>query len=487
LRSTATGNPEQIISGYLTDLKTAYKTFLKNAMRIFPSIPAEKIIKTIKGNISDSNSHRIIDQASKIAKLGEPKKPTTGSAAAQTTGSAAVPPILRTDTPTSVSVATGPANDFVKIVGHVMRSIIAAVASDPRSKPYMTGTLPTSFDDPPVHQKAKGTGTSVAETIHVPLGAAASSNADADDDDGDETDGDDEAGKGGAFLRRFHGHFNKSRKFVIEILEGAKTIDLSNGKRKELRVMWNVHQYTNDIYVMYKDTDPESKWKRIKLMTFSDASANYRSPSFAGKESVIKYLKDANPYEENIIKKADPSVIASEIESQTDKFTRALYATTIRKAMEWKEKKSDSAATSGGGGAEAQSKNVADAIAILVDKGLAQGHADAMVQAAIVKTGAPAIKMSGDEIAKIAWKDIDADDPSPTEIGTASVEEKGGKMLITWEKPDGTVQTFTTDELATVKSPRLKMALKAAGFPYEKYMSEGIDPYINPYQEANFV
>jgi Holliday junction resolvasome RuvABC DNA-binding subunit len=142
----------------------------------------------------------------------------------------------------------------------------------------------------------------------------------------------------GQFLRNLHGKWRKAKHFAMELpVEGKATIVLSKGKTRQIRVILTVNQHENIIHLKYRSPeDAENMWKEMALFKFWDHQADPRSNSYVEKNSIYQYFHEANPYEVNILKNANPEIL-KHLESLNEPFNRALYAIVDRKAMEKKK------------------------------------------------------------------------------------------------------------------------------------------------------
>jgi len=248
----------------------------------------------------------------------------------------------------------GKGNDFAIIVGHVIDIVVKNITTDSfRSDPYFKDSndkkkfskLATSYDQDAPHAKAPPSGV---KAMVPPFDAPPATIEEVNDgeDDGDDT------GKPrkstskikykdkieGEFLYNFRSEFKKSRKSSIMLDNfGKDEVLLSNNIRKTLKVILSWNSGENNIIIKHKDSSNKAEsapWHESVLFKFWDADANYQSPAFKGASSINTYIYNADPYGENLLKKADPAVL-EDLNKKQNVFNRALYAISHRKAMEY--------------------------------------------------------------------------------------------------------------------------------------------------------
>ena len=236
-----------------------------------------------------------------------------------------ISPQIQTPTqpPTPKGVNSDPVvkNDLAFIINKTIDIIIRTVKSDvAHAGPFLSDDptkqkpLPQSWEEPSLTKEANA-----PPSPQQPTGA-----------EEDEIEGE--------FLYNFSSRYRKIHTFSIEV--GHEKVKLPSGKEVDLRVIWRNHDLKNLIYIQTKKgNEPVSQ---TLLFKFYDDQVNPRND--AGKKfSVISILKQAQPNREDLL---DPSVINPQIlqsiRSKNENLLRALYATTTRKAMEFKSKKKDS-------------------------------------------------------------------------------------------------------------------------------------------------
>lgn len=73
-------------------------------------------------------------------------------------------------------------------------------------------------------------------------------------------------------------------------------------------------------------------------------------------------------------------------------------------------------------------------------------------------------------------------------VGSVKFDDKG---VVHWTKPDGTLRKFTPKQINNMASPRLMIALKNAGYPFEKFgvkLKEDLnEEFVNPFNLANLL
>jgi len=73
-------------------------------------------------------------------------------------------------------------------------------------------------------------------------------------------------------------------------------------------------------------------------------------------------------------------------------------------------------------------------------------------------------------------------------VGSVKFDDKG---IVQWTKPDGTLRKFTPKQINNMASPRLMIALKKAGYPFEKFgvkLKEDLnEEFVNPFNLTNLL
>lgn len=358
------GNPaENIISVYRNDIIRAFNKFVGDAMKV-TGTNKDYVLKIVSD--MDRKWATILN---KVKQVSSPKTlPDTAMAAGATpTGKdigpdptqppSQVPPTIPPpSTPKTPTGGTGgeagtpsfggkispQANDQVKVMNKIVDIIIDTVQSDPNSQKFMSKDveLPSDWEAPPLTKK-----TNEAEEPEQSMGS--------DKEEG----GDDFVDVPGEFLYNFHGRWRKRHSFAIE-MKPSKNVDpnvtLSNGKTKNLKVIWSCQQHNNEIYVKSMDVTkqttpdgketvkPASKTSTDLIFSFTDNKVEPRDKDnqAAASGNFAKVIwKIAYPMDDDFFAKADPKLV-NELTSKSNALFRALYAVVYRKAMEFKPKKS---------------------------------------------------------------------------------------------------------------------------------------------------
>lgn len=211
-------------------------------------------------------------------------------------------------------------NDLAFIIDKTIDIIIKTVKSDvSHAGPFLSDDptkqkpLPQSWEEP-----------SLTKEANVPQ------QPDGEEDEEDEIEGE--------FLYNFGSKYRKIHTFSIEV--GNEMVKLPSGKEVNLKVIWHNKDWKNLIYTQTKKGgEPVTQ---ALLFKFYDDQVNPRND--AGKNfDVSLLLKQAQPNQPYAL---DPNTINPQIlqsiGSKKENLLRALYATTTRKAMEFKSKKKDS-------------------------------------------------------------------------------------------------------------------------------------------------
>jgi hypothetical protein len=356
-------DPSKILNAYVNTVKNEYNSFIADAKRLTNS--PITYIRQVVSTLNPSKWKPILDKVENIVNtysteepsnvspeqdpVEQPAQSSTAQATTQPTqasAKASTPPPVPTNgktqgtmpaaggaqPPTSQSGDTQEEkDDFAHIVSRVMDILISAVKSDSsKAGPFLgpkQEKLPTTWDEPSLTKEAAASGSKEKE--------------DFEDIEGE-------------FLYNFAGRYDKARNFAIDvpvINKKQKYIKTkSSGKLKRLDVIWANKSHENDIYVRHRDVDLEtnpengkttevvkSKPEEVLLFRFYDQDVDPRSP-VAKRFSVPFILKQANPLGADMLAGADPN-LTKEINDKQDSLFRALYATTHRKAMEFKSKK----------------------------------------------------------------------------------------------------------------------------------------------------
>lgn len=368
-KALQTNNATTIVNAYVNELKKIYDSFVADATKV-TGFPKDYVAKAV-GNLNPKWAS-VLTKISAIAKMPlqalPPVLPTTEPSA--TTGepkpaqaapenpqadSGAVPPVLpkaqQPEQPTQASdgkISQVEKSDFVGIIARVAEIVIQTVSSDKeRSAKFMAQGShypkgPGDWETPAVTKEAD-----------EPQATDEEPPTDKEKELGDEAD--EEAT--GEFIYDFHSLYRKQRHFTIDVTPtdgNLELFELSSKKTKRLKVVWNNNQHENNIYVKHTDVDvkdkkddngttvkdivPTGKTGQVLLFRFTDDQVDPRSPSsLAGNKFITTIMERANPQLINIMSKADPKVVAK-LASFNDALFRAFYATTTRKAMEFKRK-----------------------------------------------------------------------------------------------------------------------------------------------------
>jgi len=82
----------------------------------------------------------------------------------------------------------------------------------------------------------------------------------------------------------------------------------------------------------------------------------------------------------------------------------------------------------------------------------------------------------------------DKDKKEEPNVGSTKFDDKGN---VEWTKPDGTIRKLSAKQINNMTSPRLKAALKKAGYPFEKFgvtnLKETVGGFINPFNATNLL
>lgn len=149
--------------------------------------------------------------------------------------------------------------------------------------------------------------------------------------------GDDEENyKKGSFLYKFHSDFRKfPGKFAIYVGETKPILLNKDKKNHSFSVIWSSVSGRNDIFV-------KGSGVYVMVLRFWDDQVNPRNNAF----DIEKFIHQAIPaFDSNIIKKASKEDIEAfslstiHNSQKMDMLNRVLYATTLRKSMEFKRKK----------------------------------------------------------------------------------------------------------------------------------------------------
>lgn len=218
-------------------------------------------------------------------------------------------------------------NDLAFIIDKTIDIIIRTVKSDvAHAGPFLSDDptkqkpLPQSWEDPSLTKEAN---------TPQPQPQTTSTQHPNGDEEGEEDEIE------GEFLYNFASRYRKIHTFSIEV--GQEKVKLPSGKEVNLKVVWHNKDFSNLIYVQTKKG--EEPVSQALLFKFYDDQVNPRNE--AGKNFSIKQiLTQAQPnrnysLDVNII---DPTILQS-IGSKRENLLRAFYATTTRKAMEFKSKK----------------------------------------------------------------------------------------------------------------------------------------------------
>jgi len=342
-----TNDPTKILNAYISLLKKEFDTFLRDAMKVTGA--PKDYVKRVVGNLNKKWSS-ILNKIEQIS--GTPLIiPTTTQGQSQ---SAAVNIPVSTQPQSQPTVSNSSEqtskDDFASIIERVVDIIIETVKSDvERAEKFFSQNpkdpkeLPTNWDQPAMTKEAIEDEDST-EDEPSPNDTEPSSTPTEDDADRE---------KSSEFLYNFHARYDKQRNFAIDVEPPEKKLKYiklksGNGKTKELNVIWSNKQHENDIYVKYttvqiQDNDEEGEIVKpldtpgqVLIFKFWDDQVNPRKPE-AKNFSVEKLLEQANPTAVQLFSKADSSLRAR-IEKKQETLLRALYATTYRKAMEFKRK-----------------------------------------------------------------------------------------------------------------------------------------------------
>jgi hypothetical protein len=353
-KALQTNNPTTIINAYINEIKKAYDSFLRDAMKV-TGHPRDFIKRTV-GNL-DKKWAPILNKVENVINASQAQQPAQpavdpNAAAASSNPQAApgaVPPVIPTNpvgvantSPTPAPQPNSTEEDFAMIVVNVADIIIAAVQGDveraapyfkPGEKPGTMEPLPQDWDAPAVTKEAE----EPAEDEKVPV---------PDFKDAPE-------GERNEFLYNFHSLYRKQRHFAIEVPQSGQ-MTFTNRVKKTLNkvdVVWSNNSHENNIYVKHtpvkKDKDAESqedvltptgKAGDVLLFKFGDDQVNPRT----GQKFTIQLILDqANANSKKILEAANKKnpKWATAITSRNDALQRALYATVSRKRMEFKPKK----------------------------------------------------------------------------------------------------------------------------------------------------
>ena len=375
----STGQASNIINKYVQELQGAYSKFIGNIQKLFPSSPKQNLSKEFKKNVGDPKVSKSVDNVEGVLKTlptahqPETEKEPTANAATGVSGApSSGAPMSVAQPPTK----SNPDKDsLAEIVERVVEIMIDAVSSDERSEDWMKKPLPTDWDQPPMtkDEPAQGhdqTAFEEPESPETPPTEEPKSVNEASDKKSSGEHAPEEEEYKGEFLYNFHSKANKypGGSFNIEVKPSntsLSTIKLSNGKTKELVVLWAVKTKTeNNIYVKHKTvtevktSEPSEKpsptpaaepsadysieeaadsnqWEVTHLFKFWDHQANPRTPN--NKFDVNTLIAQAHPSKGNVLNGANPQIL-EKINSLTEPFLRSCYATTSRKHMEFSPK-----------------------------------------------------------------------------------------------------------------------------------------------------
>jgi hypothetical protein len=241
-------------------------------------------------------------------------------------------------------------DDFAYIVENVVKIIIDTVRTDTeRSKDYFEAErLPRTWEEPSIHAKEREkkipttiktpSGITIPSTVPITTTASIIPDTIKEQEDEPESKPEKPTGK---FLYDFRSAYRKSRNFAIEMGD-QKSITLSSGKTKNIRVIWVNKDQKNEIHVKYQDAaeavgDQKHVWKEIILLNFYDYEADSRSEEWQKDEGnrLFTYIHNANPYDNPLEGASKERLARLQNKSLMDKFNRALYVVIDRKAMEF--------------------------------------------------------------------------------------------------------------------------------------------------------
>lgn len=371
----STGQAGQIINKYANDLKGVYDKFLKNIQRLFPTSPKEMLSKEFKKNVGDPKITKSVESVENVLKsLPQPTPekevdPKTGKPVAQPTATNGGVPTTPVSGGADATSQNPDKDSLALIVERVMEIIIDAVSSDERSKDWMTGKLPTNWQQPPVTKEPSASDKTSPPTKTIDPKKSSATQDDYSieegnephpqpddyeqgDEGGEEEEEEDESP--GEFLYNFHSRANKHKggHYNIDVVPSNKsllTLTLPNGKTKELGVIWSVKTKTeNNIYVKHrhventapsnppiKEVDGEADGEEFEvthLFKFYDHQVSPRNQS--EKFEVKNLISKAHPSKGDVLAGANPKIL-EKINSLTDPLFRSFYATTSRKHMEF--------------------------------------------------------------------------------------------------------------------------------------------------------
>ena len=232
----------------------------------------------------------------------------------------------------SYSITAFEAMDLAAIIDRAVKIIIDAVEKDiSHTANFFKKPLPTSWHEPQLTREEEEPDID-SEPSDSETGARE------DDDDAPEIEGE--------FVYNFHGRHHKKHTFSIQVKPQDASLQaplkLPSGKEKKIEVWWHNKSTKNEIYVVTRDTGDGSV-NQAKLMTFYDHEVSPEmggiTPGSGNEFSIEKTIQKAHPMKRELTAQVG-QILSQTIDAKTrEKLFRALYATTTRKAMEWKVKK----------------------------------------------------------------------------------------------------------------------------------------------------
>jgi hypothetical protein len=341
-----TNDPATILNACKNEIKSLYRNFLNSA-----AIKTGNNIKNIETMFlsslhPSSNIRTFIDKIKNIETVPTPvatPSPTSAPPSSITPTSTPItpsvaPPTVATPTPTPSPVVSpttaGTSNDirsnedptdYAFIINTAVDIIIETVQSDighaekflgPEQKP-----LPKSWGDPLITKEAD-----------IPQ-------EDPEDGGSAEDELAPEDVIPGTFLYNFASKYRKLHTFSIEVGD-PKTIVLPVSKKQTtISVVWNCKDVENDIYAI---SNENGKTSTSLIFRFGDDQVNAANVEGGKGFNINKFVQQADSFGAFAL---DPTKVSSSVLQQIndpkkmDNLFRALYATRMRKAMEFVSKR----------------------------------------------------------------------------------------------------------------------------------------------------
>ena len=314
-KALQTNNPTTILNAYLAEIKRAYDTFIRDAMKV-TGAPKDFVKRVVSG--LDKKWAPILTKVENVANLTNAQQQSGQAATAAAPGT--VPPVIDPNAAGAVA-ATSPAQaqaspqdqpapepksseeDYVMIVINVCDIIINAVKGDEeRAAPYFKpGEKQNTYEPLPADWDA----LAITKEAEEP-----------------EQKEDAPEGEKNEFLYNFHSLYRKQRHFAIEIPQDGQ-FTYTNRVKKQLNkvdVVWSNNQHENNIYVKHTpvkkeknaetqedELTPTGKSGDVLILKFWDDQVNPRN-SQAKAFNIQDLLTQANKNAESVLNRAPNSL-----------------------------------------------------------------------------------------------------------------------------------------------------------------------------------